>query len=676
MKDADERRPTRDRLQGLRERVREADWRYYVLDDPQLTDAQYDDLYRELVALEGAHPEWADPDSPTARVPGAVLDAFAPFPHPTPMVSLENVTDESEFREWVASLDRFLRSDVPRHYTIEPKIDGVGLELIYESGRLVAAATRGDGFVGENITETARTIRSVPQRLRGESPPAFVAVRGEAYVRKKDFEDFNRRAEEAGERTFQNPRNFCAGSLRQLDTSIPASRPLRYFAYSLGGLEGMEAPATQSALLEQLRAWGFAVAPEVGVVLGTEALVEKHAAWMARRNNLAYEADGTVVKVDDRATQERLGMRSRSPRWAVAWKFPPQRARTRLLDVEWSVGRTGVITPRAMLEPVHLAGVTVSHATLHNLDEIERLGLRIGDWIEVERAGDVIPKILAVVAERRDGSERSIAPPRDCPACGAPLNRAEGEVALRCLDFACPKQVVGHLVHLASRRALDIRGLGEKQAETLYREGLVANPADLFALREKRDLLVALERWGERSTDNLLAQIEAAKTVPLARFLNGLGIREVGERGAEVLARAFGTLEQVAAASLESLMEVDEVGRSMGEAVVTWFQEPRNRAVLERMNQLGVAPLPHVATTGGPLEGLAIVFTGTLARLSRDEAKALAESLGARVASAVSSRTSLVVAGAQAGSKRKKALELGIEVVDEDEFLRRAGRGG
>lgn len=661
----------RERVEELRARIRDADHRYYVLDDPDLTDAQYDELYRELVALEAQWPTLHDPGSPTQRVPGAIAEGFAPFTHPSPMVSLDNVTSEEEFRDWVGSADRYLRSEAPRRHSVEPKIDGVGLELIYEQGVLATVATRGDGLVGEDVTANARTIRSIPARLRGGDVPDWIAVRGEAYVRKADFEAFNRAAEEAGERTFANPRNFCAGSLRQLDPRIPASRPIRYFAYALGGVKGASYP-TQEAMLAAFRDMGLPTMPETRVVPDADGVVARYEELVALRDELPYELDGVVVKVDDVALQERLGMRIRSPRWAVAWKFAAQRAVTTLRDVDWSVGRTGVVTPRAILEPVFLAGVTVSHATLHNVDELERLGLKRGDRVEIERAGDVIPKVLRAIEEERTGREERIEVPERCPACDTPLHRDEGKVAIRCGNFACPAQVVAHLAHFAARRALDIRGLGEKQVRQLLGAGLVEDAADLFTLEKEE--LAALERWGEKSAQNLLDQLEVAKTVPLDRFLFGLGIREVGERGAQILARAFGTLQGVAAADEEHLLELDEVGAAMAAAVLEWFAEERNQAMLARLRAAGVDPQPVTAPAGGAFEGLTVVLTGKLEALSRDEAKALVEAQGGRAASAVSKRTNLVVAGPGAGSKLKKAEALGIEVIDEPEFLRRSGR--
>jgi DNA ligase (NAD+) len=663
--------PVRERVEELRRLVREADYRYYVLDDPHLADSEYDALYRELVALEAERPDLLDPGSPTQHVPGAVAEGFEPFRHPSPMVSLDNVLSEEDFREWVASGDRYLRSEKARAYSVEPKIDGVGLELIYEDGVLVTAATRGDGVVGEDVTANARTVRAIPPRLRGRDVPGWLAVRGECYCRKEDFFAFNRALEEAGERTFANPRNFVAGSLRQLDPAVIAARPIRYFAYALGGVRGASYDS-QHDLLDAFGRMGLPTIPEARVVPDGEAVVARYGELLAARDDVPYEMDGVVVKVDDAGLQERMGMRTRSPVWAVAWKFPAQRALTRLEKVEWSVGRTGVVTPRAILDPVFLAGVTVRHATLHNLDELERLGVRVGDEVEIERAGDVIPKVLRALPEHRSGREGKIRVPTKCPACGTTLHRDEGKVALRCGNFACPAQLQAHLVHFASRAALDIRGLGEKQAAQLMREGLVHDAADLFSLR-KEDL-ARLERWGEKSAGNLLAQIAGARRRPLDRFLVGLGIREVGERGARILARAFGTLERVAGAGREELLELDEVGEAMADSLRAWFGEPRNRAMLARMAKAGVAPAPVERRAGGAFEGLTLVLTGKLEALSRDEAKRLVEAQGGRAASSVSSRTDLVVAGPGAGSKRTKAEELGIEIIDEPEFLRRAGR--
>lgn len=668
------------RAHALREEIRRHDRLYYVLDRPEIADEAYDALYRELVALEEAHPDLVDPASPTRRVPGAVAEGFQPFPHPVPMVSLDNVTSEEELRDWETSIRTFLKRPVEDalRYSVEPKVDGVSLELVYEHGRLVTAATRGDGTTGEDVTSNAVTIRSIPLELAveaGRKPPAYVAVRGEAYVRKADFEAYNRRLAEEGEEPFANPRNFCAGSLRQLDPSIPGSRPIRYLAYAIAKLEGAPAGATmrsQAEVIAALASWGFPTSDRNATVTGTDEVVARFRGLETARDDVPFEIDGMVVKVDDAALQDRLGMRIRSPRWAVAWKFKSRRATTRLRRVAWSVGRTGVVSPVAELEPVAVGGVRVSSATLFNVDELARLDVREGDTVLLERAGDVIPRIVAVVPEDRTGAEVPPTPPTSCPSCGTRLVRAADKVALRCTNVGCPAQVERNLVHFASRGGLDIQGLGPKQAKQLLDEGLVKDAADLWSLSKPR--LVELERQGETSAQNLLDRLEAAKHPALDRFLYALGIPEMGERSARTLAKAFHTLEALAAATAEALQELDEVGPTLAQSVAGWFAERRNRAFLEKLREAGVEPVPVKDTRGGPLSGLTVVFTGSLPTLSRDEAKALAEAQGARVGSGISSKTSLVVAGEAVGTKLAKAKELGVEVVDEAEFLRRAGR--
>jgi DNA ligase (NAD+) len=658
-------------VERLRETIRAADHAYYVLDRPTLADSEYDALYRELQALEAAHPTLHDPTSPTQRVPGTIAEGFASVAHPTPMVSIENVTSEEDFREWVASTDRFLKSTAARAYSVEPKIDGVSLELVYEDGLLTTAATRGDGTVGEDVTANARTVRSIPLRLQGTRVPRRLVVRGEAYIRKADFEALNQRLEEAGEEVFANPRNCCAGSLRQLDSGIPASRPIRYVAYAVAVVEGATW-RTQGEVLEALGALGLPTNPDTVAARGADEVAARWRTLAEGRDALAYEIDGVVVKEDDLGLQERLGLRNRSPRWAVAWKFPPRQAESRVERVVWTVGRTGVVTPSADLKPTQLAGVTVSRATLHNADEIERLGLKEGDPVLIERAGDVIPKVLRVLVEQRSGRERAVVVPTRCPECDTPLVRVEGKVALRCPNLACPAQAVRALIHFASRLGADIRGLGEKQAEQLWRQGLVKDPADLFTLEASR--LEQLERFGAKSAANLVAQIDAARRLPLDRLLFAFGIPEVGERSARVLARAFGTLERLAQATREDLLEIDEVGEVLAQAVTSWFARPAHRQLLARLAAAGVKPAPVGAPKGGAFAGLTVVITGTLQALSRDEAKALVEAQGGRAGSSVSKKTNLVVAGPGAGSKLKDAQALGIEVLDEAEFLRRAGR--
>lgn len=660
----------RSRVEELRRLIREADHAYYVLDRPSLTDTRYDELYRELVSLEAQWPDLDDPGSPTKRVPGAVAEGFESFEHPTPMLSMNNVASDGDFAEWVDTLDRYLQDEEDRAYAVEPKIDGVGLELVYRDGLLETAATRGDGFSGENVTTNARTIRSIPHRLHTDTPPPLLVVRGEAYMRKSDFAALNRQLEDDGREPFANPRNLCAGSLRQLDPAIPAGRPIRYFAYAVGAREGAEC-GSQTELLEHLRELGLPTPTHSQRVEGREAVAAVYAELVEQRDALPYEIDGMVVKVDATELQDRLGTRNRSPRWAVAWKFPPQRASTRLVRVAWSVGRTGTITPRADLEPVRLAGVTVSSATLHNVDELERLGLREGDHVVVERAGDVIPKVVQVDETKRSGSERPIVVPETCPACDTPVERIEGRVAIRCPNFACPAQIVRHLQHFASRLALDIRGLGEKQTQQLWDADLLRDAGDLFKLRVED--LAPLDRWGEKSAKNLVEQIDQARRRPLNRFLYALGIPEVGERGAKILARSFSTLDGVLAADREHLLEIDEVGETMADAVLQWFADERNAEMLARMRDAGVDPEPVEAAGAGAFDGMIVVFTGKLEAMSRSEAKERVEALGGRAGSSISSRTDLVVLGPGAGSKKKKAEALGIETIDEEEFLRRVG---
>ena len=661
------------RVTRLREEIRRHDHLYYVLDRPEVADSQYDALFRELVRLEAEHPELADEASPTRRVPGAVAEGFAAFRHPVPMVSLTNVTSEEEFLEWEDGLHSFL--NLPEGTTLafstEPKIDGISLELVYEGGRLVAAATRGDGTEGEDVTANVRTLRSIPLSLRGEAP-RYVAVRGEAYVRKADFVEFNRRLTERGEETFANPRNFCAGSLRQVDPSIPASRPIRYLAYSIAKVEG-RAFATQNEVLSTLRAWGFPTSDRNAVLAGAPAVAARFAETARDRDAVPFEIDGMVVKVDDMALQARLGMRTRSPRWAVAWKFPSRRGVSPVREIWWSVGRTGAVTPVAVIDPVEVGGVTITNVGLFNPGQLQRLDVRAGDRIVVERAGDVIPYVVGVAEGGRTGDPKKPVPPSACPVCGTPLVQGEKAV-LRCPNaYGCAAQVQGRIEHFFSRGGLDVMGLGPKQVAQFLAAGLVKDPADFFAL--KKDDVVALERQGETSATNLVTRLDAAKRPPLDRFLFALAMPEVGESGARTLARAFPTLAALRDASVEALDDLDEVGPAMAQAVHGWFHEPKNSALLDKLLAAGVAPQPPAAAGSGPLSGQTVVFTGTLPTLSRDEAKHLAEAAGARIAASISAKTTVVVAGDAAGSKLKKAKELGVEVVDEAEFLRRAGRG-
>ncbi len=646
----------RERHRRLCERLDEANHRYYVLDDPTLSDDEYDGLLRELIALEEKHPELRTKDSPSQRVGSEPLSELPTYRRALPMLSIENCMSEEEFRDWVEGLGIFLRREEPIRFFVEPKIDGASLELVYEDGALVTAATRGDGTTGEDVTAQVRTIRSVPRRLRPGAPQGRLSIRGEVFIAKKEFDALN----EGAERVYANPRNLAAGSLRMLDPRITAARPLDFFAHSMGET----ALESQSAFYEKARSWGFKTAPHAGMVEGPGEAEGAYRDLLARRDGLPFEVDGMVVKVDDFALQQSLGFRARSPRWAVAWKFPPVQRATDLLEIEVQVGRTGALTPVAILAPVSIGGVTVSRASLHNEDEIARLGVRPGDRVLVQRSGDVIPKVVKVLESR---GSAPFAMPRACPACGSATVREEGEVASRCPNAACPAQLEAHLRHFAHRSAMDIEGLGLKLIRQLVASGRVKGIADLYAL--DAETLAGLERMGEKSAQNLVEALEASKRRPLPRFLNALGIRHVGERVAEVLAQRFPALDLLAAATEEELLAIDEIGPEVAASVRAFFERPENRETIARLVAAGLAPAPPEDRKGGRLSGEVVVLTGTLAALTRDAAKARLVALGASVGSAITKKTTLVVAGEKAGSKLKKAEELGIRVIDEATFL-------
>jgi DNA ligase (NAD+) len=647
--------------------IAEHDYAYYVLDAPTISDAEYDELFRRLRDLEREYPELVTPDSPTQRVGGAPLEALPAYTRRVPMLSIENCASREEFRDWVDGVGTFLQRDATAfRYFVEPKIDGTGVELIYERGVLVTAATRGDGTTGEDVTANVRTIRSVPHKLRGPPPPSRASFRGEVFIPKEAFREFNRRHGA----TYANPRNLAAGSLRQLDPKVTAERPLDFFVHTLGWIEGKRL-RTQHEFYEAARAWGLATNPEAKLCAGAGAVEEAWARLLEARDDLPYEIDGMVVKVDDFATQAELGTRARSPRWAIAWKFPPVQRTTTLRAIEVQVGRTGALTPVAILEPVSIGGVTVSRASLHNEDEIARLGVKPGDRVLVERSGDVIPKVVQVT---RDGGGPKFRMPRNCPVCGTQVVREEGEVVSRCPNFACRAQLEGHLRHFAARGAMDIDGLGVKLVRQLVEKGLVKDAADLYRLDVAT--LAELERMGEKSARNLVEAIERSKRPPLDRFLAALGIRHVGERIAEILARRFRTLDALVEASEEELLAVDEVGPEVARSVRAWFDRPQNRKTIEKLRAAGVEPQPLREARGGPFAGQVIVFTGELESMTRDAAKALAQSLGASVGSSVTKKTTLVVAGPGAGSKLRKAKELGIPILSEAEFLKRGQSPG
>jgi DNA ligase (NAD+) len=665
-------------VESLRSQLEAWNYQYYVLDQPSVPDAEYDRCMRRLLALEAEYPELVRPESPTQRVGGQPLTDFAQVSHELPMLSLDNAFDAAD----LVDFDRRVRERLGTpgdeiEYACEPKLDGIAVSLLYRDGVLERGATRGDGYTGEDITHNVRTIPSIPLRLQGAVFPRVLEVRGEIYMPRSGFERLNEAAREAGGKTFVNPRNAAAGSLRQLDSRITARRPLEMCCYSVGLVNGGELPGTHKEVLDCLLQWGLRINGESAVVRGAAACEDYYVSLAARRDELPYDIDGIVFKVNDLALQQRLGFVSRAPRWAIARKFPAQEEMTRLLDVEFQVGRTGAITPVARLEPVFVGGVTVSNATLHNSDEVERLGVRVGDTVIVRRAGDVIPQVVSVVPEHRPGDARPVIFPARCPVCGSAVERAEGEAVLRCMGgLVCAAQQKAAIRHFASRRAMDIEGLGDKLVEQLVDQSLVENVAGLYRLT--RDQLQALDRMGEKSAENLLAALENSKQTTLPRFIFALGIREVGEATALNLARHFGSWEALVSASLESLLAVDDVGPVVADHLRQFFDSESSMHVVAQLREAGVSwPDLDVAREDKlPLDGQTWVVTGKLEAMGRDEAKQHLQSLGAKVAGSVSSRTTCVVAGPGAGSKLDKATELEIEVIDEGEFLDRLAAMG
>jgi DNA ligase (NAD+) len=659
----------------LRLELERHNYLYYVLDRPEISDAEYDALLRRLQTLESAHPELADPTSPTQRVGAAPSERFGKVRHSVPMLSLDNAMNREEVEEFEARIRRFLSHPGAIEYVAEYKLDGVAVELVYERGVFVQGSTRGDGTTGEDVTANLKTIRSVPLRLRspeaGRTLPQRLEVRGEVILSKKGFAQVNSQQIEREEPEFMNPRNATGGSLRQLDPRITASRPLEMFCHSSASPSGLDG-STHWDFLALARELGLRTNIENRLCGSLDDVFRFYDETESRREALPYEIDGVVIKVNSLALQRRLGQRDRSPRWAIAYKFKPRQAATRVLDILPSVGRTGVITPIASLEPVNIGGVTVSNASLHNMDEVERKDIRIGDEVLVERAGDVIPYVLRSFEERRSGAERKFVMPAECPRCGGHVRREEGEVYYRCLNVACPTKLEGGIKHFAGKHAMNIDGLGDKLVHQLVETGLVKDLADLYHL--KLDDLVALERMGKKSAENLLARSEASKQTTLDRLLNGLSIRHVGEATAKALADHFGDVEKVVAASEEELREVRDVGAEVARAIVEFFAEPRNREQVRRLLEAGVRPLAQ-KRAGGKLTGKRFVFTGGLEGVSRHEAQARVERLGGAVASSVSKNVDYVVAGEAAGSKLKKAKELGVTILSEREFLDLVGEG-
>jgi DNA ligase (NAD+) len=661
--------PLRKRLMALRDQLHQYSYQYYVLDSSFIPDAEYDRLFNELLAIEAIHPDWLSADSPSQRVGAAPLPSFSQVRHETPMLSLDNVFSEQELLDFDRRVKARLDDAFTVRYACEPKLDGIAVSLLYVDGVLVRGATRGDGQVGEDITQNVKTISSIPLCLRGNDWPDDLEVRGEIYMPRAGFERINALARESGGKVFVNPRNAAAGSLRQLDSRITAKRPLEMSCYGIAQQEGDAVFTCHSEGLQHLREWGFLVSSELQVVDSIEGCVSYYHALLERRDGLAYDIDGIVFKVDSLALQAQLGFVSRAPRWAIAHKFPAQEEITVLRDVEFQVGRTGAITPVAKLEPVFVGGVTVSNASLHNFDEIERLGVMIGDYVVVRRAGDVIPKIVQVVLERRPDTASAIIAPGHCPVCVSPLERAPGEAALRCSGgLVCGAQRKEAIKHFASRKAMDIDGLGDKLVEQFVDAGLIETVADLYLLTVEK--IADLERMGQKSAENLIAALEKSRGTTLPRFLYSLGIREVGEATALSLARHFGGLPELMAAPEDSLIEVEDVGPIVASHLHAFFASELNRLVVRQLSERGVNwPSAQLLHGEQPLSGQTWVLTGNLETMTRSDAKEKLQALGAKVASSVSAKTDCVAAGTSAGSKLAKAEVLGVKVIDEQGLL-------
>lgn len=662
-------RETANRVEQLRQAINEHNYRYYVLDDPQVPDAEYDRLFRELQALEASHPELVTDDSPTRRVGANAETSFEEVVHRIPMLSLDNAFSDEELQDFDRRIRDRLKTDDQIEYVCEPKLDGLAVSLHYEAGILTRAATRGDGYAGEDITANIRTIPSVPLKLRGSGFPDLVEVRGEVYMPKAGFERLNQTLANKGEKTFVNPRNAAAGSLRQKKPSVTARRPLEMCAYSVAVTEESVLPETHWDSLQQVSDWGFRINPEMRKATGVDECLAAYRELMDKRAELPYEIDGIVFKVNRLELQNALGFVSRAPRWAIAHKFPAQEELTVIEDVEFQVGRTGAVTPVARLKPVFVGGVTVSNATLHNMDEIHRLGVRIGDTVFIRRAGDVIPQVVKVVLEKRPDSAREVELPATCPVCDSDVIQIEGEAVARCSGgLFCPAQRKEAIRHYASRKALDIEGLGDKWIELLVDKGMVKTVADLYGL-SKEDL-TGLQRMGDKSASNLLAAIDKSRQPVLWRFIYALGIREVGEATAKALASHFGTLEAIAEADEEALQQVPDVGPIVAGHIRSFFDQSHNQETIDALRTAGVQWQTETITAEPkPLLGETWVLTGALSGMTRDEAKERLEQLGAKVAGSVSKKTACVVAGEAAGSKLTKAESLGVKVLTEEAFV-------
>jgi len=659
-------------IDALRRSIERHNYDYFVLDNPSATDAEYDALMNQLRALETEHPELISPESPTQRVGAAPSGRFATVQHPYPMLSLSNVYNRDELDAWSLRLGRIL-PDTEFAYVTEPKIDGLAVALTYEDGVLRRGATRGDGVTGEDVTANLRTVRNIPLRLQsaaGVAIPRVIEVRGEVFMRRADFEKLNDRLVESGSKPFMNPRNGAAGSLRQLDPGITSTRPLRLLAYGVGYAEPGLDIETHSGAIHYLRDLGFETAPNAAINASVDDVWQQCEQWQRDRADVAFEIDGVVVKVDNLRQQEELGFVSREPRWATAYKFPAIQQTSRILDIQVNVGRTGTLTPLAILEPVNIGGVVVSRATLHNEDEIRRKDIRIGDTVVVQRAGDVIPQIVQVIEDRRTGNEREFVMPETCPVCGAPTHRADGEAARYCTNSACPAQLKRHIEHFVARGAMDIEGLGEKLAARFVDLGLITNIADIYAL--DWEAISTLEGLGETSVANLKASVEQSKEQPLNRLIFGLGVPNVGERSSRLLADRFHSLDRLMTATVEEIDSVPSIGQIQAQGVFDFLQNPRNIEVISRLRAAGVR-LANEQANGtpetGPLTGKTVVLTGRLTQLTRQEAEERLRRAGANVSGSVSRKTSAVFAGEDAGSKEARARELGVPIFNEQDLL-------
>ncbi len=658
----------KDRAAKLRDEINYHNYRYYVLDDPEIPDAEYDRLMRELQEIEQAHSELITPDSPTQRVGGAPLEEFAKVRHRVPMLSLNNAFSDEEVDDFVRRIQERMNSE-ECEFTAEPKMDGLAISLVYEKGLLVQGSTRGDGTTGEDVTQNVRTIPSIALRLIDQDYPPRLEVRGEVYMTRAAFAALNRRQAENDEKLFANPRNAAAGALRQLDPRITAQRNLEFVSYGIGHVEGWDLPATQSATLEQLKKWGVRISSELEVVRGEKGCLDYYARMQARRDGLPFEIDGVVYKLNALEQQQAMGFVAKAPRWALAHKFPAQEESTRLLGIDVQVGRTGAITPVARLEPVFVGGVTVTNATLHNQDEIDRKDVRVGDTVIVRRAGDVIPEVAGVVLSRRPQGAKKFHMPTHCPVCGSNIVREEGEAIAYCTGgLVCAAQRKGAIAHFASRRAMDIEGLGHKLIDQLVDTELVHNVSDIYALTMKQ--LADLERMGEKSAQNLVDGIEASKATTLPRFLYALGIRNVGEATALGLAQHFGDLKPLIHADAEALQQVPDIGPVVAQSIASFFSEAHNRKVIEKLVSAGIHWPEVERPAESAIAGKTFVITGTLDAMSRDEAKVKLQQRGAKVSGSVSKKTDYVIVGADPGSKADKARELGVEILDEAALLK------